>query len=182
MGGLATSSLGFQIRSAVGQDNGVQYLATYYTVAPSGGITQAYAANTIWRTQDMTMNNFAPIFNNGACFGYPDVTANSRGDLGLAIGFGSSATGGGPAQSYVAISDDYSRGTTRGYFASVFLCASANDNPSRWGDYLTARVQEPVDTAFIATGYGDVSGLGKVRVCEFMRGRYAQAYLDRRLK
>ena len=85
-------------------------------------------------------------------------------------------------ESYVAISDDYTRGGERGYFQSVFLCAKATDNPTRWGDYLTARVQEPVDVTFTSTGFGDVSGVGKVHVCEFMRGRYVQAYLDRRWK
>ena len=45
------------------------------------------------------MNNFAPIFNDSVCFGYPDVTSNSRGDLGLMIGIGSS-TGGGVTLPY----------------------------------------------------------------------------------
>ena len=184
---ISTSSIGFQIRSALGQDgsagSSTQYLATYYSVIANGTARpQAYAAGTIVRTSDMTLLNTADIFNSSTCFSYPDVTANSRGDLGLAIGFGSSSSGSGPAQSYVAISDDYSRGTVRGYFGSVFLCASATDNPTRWGDYLTARVQEPVDVAFTAAGFGDVGGAGKTHVCEFMRGRYAQAYLDRRLK
>jgi hypothetical protein len=184
---LSTSSLGFQIRSAVGQDGSAgaptQYLATYYSVASNGTARpQAYVAGSVVRTSDMTLLNTADIFSTSTCFSYPDVTANSRGDLGLAIGFGSSSSGSGPAQSYVAISDDYSRGTVRGYFQSVFLCASATDNPTRWGDYLTARVQEPVDVAFTAAGFGDVAGAGKTHVCEFMRGRYAQAYLDRRLK
>lgn len=181
--GLSTSSIGFQIRSAVAQDNGVQYLATYYTVAPTGGITQAFAQGTIWRTQDMVMNNFAPIFNNSVCFGYPDVTANSRGDLGLMIGIGGSTTGGSAASSVIGISDDYSRSGTRGFFATVATCAPANDQGSRWGDYLTARVQEPVDTAFIGAGFGVISGTGGVtHVCEYMRGRYAQAWLDRKIK
>jgi hypothetical protein len=33
---LSTSSIGFQIRSALAQDHGVQYLATYYTVNANG--------------------------------------------------------------------------------------------------------------------------------------------------
>jgi len=185
--GLSTSSLGFQIRSAVGQDGTAgaptQYLATYYSVAANGsGRPQAYVAGTVVRTSDMTLLNTADIFNGSTCFSYPDVSANSRGDLGLIIGFGSSSTGGGPAQSFVAISDDYSRGGERGYFQSVYECASATDNPTRWGDYLTARVQEPVDVVFTSTGFGDVNGVGKVHVCEFMRGRYYQAYIDRRWK
>jgi len=186
--GLSTSALGFQIRSAVGRDGtagaDTQYLATYYSVAANGsGRPQAYAAGTIVRTSDMTLMNTADIFNAGTCFAYPDVTANSRGDLGLIIGFGSSSSGGGPAMSYVAISDDYTRGSERGFFQSVFKCAGATDNPSRWGDYLTARVQEPVDVAFTATGFGkDSFGNGRVHVCEFMRGRYVQAYNDRKWK
>ncbi len=185
--GLSTSAIGFQVRTAVGQDGSAgaptQYLATYYSVIPHGsGRPQAYVAGSIVRTSDMTLLNTADIFSSTTCFSYPDVTANSRGDLGLVIGFGSSSSGGGPAQSYVAISDDYSRGSERGYFGTVYVCASANDNPSRWGDYLTARVQEPVDVTFTAAGFGDISGSGKTHICEFMRGRYLQAYNDRRLK
>ena len=101
--GLSTSALGFQIRSAVGEDGTAgaptQYLATYYSVAANGsGRPQAYAAGTIVRTSDMTLLNTADIFNGSTCFSYPDVTANSRGDLGLIIGFGSSSSGGGPAR------------------------------------------------------------------------------------
>lgn len=127
------------------------------------------------------MDSFTPIWSS-VCFGYPDVTANSRGDLGLIVGVGGSSTGGSAAVSSIGISDDYSRSGFRGFFGSVSTCATATDQGSRWGDYLTARVQEPVDTAFIAAGFGVVSGVGKTHVCEYMRGRYAQAYLDRKTK
>jgi hypothetical protein len=186
--GLSTSPIGFSLRSAVGYDGSassppVQYLATYYSVNANGSNRpQAYVAGAIVQVSDMTFLNGADIFSGGSCFSYADVTANSRGDLGLVVGLGSSSSGGGPAESYVGISDDYSRGSERGYFQSVSLCAGANDNPTRWGDYLTARVQEPVDVAFTAAAFGDVTGAGKVHICEFMRGRYAQAYLDRRFK
>jgi hypothetical protein len=185
---LSTSAAGFQIRSAVGQDNRVPYLATYYTVNANGARRpQAYAAGTIVQTTNMTLLNTADIFNSSACFGFPDVTANSRGDLGLSIAFGSSAplSGGdtGPVQGYVAISDDYSRVSNHsGVFQTVFLCASGDRNLGYYGDYLTARVQEPVDVAFIATSYSNSGGIANTRVCEFLRGRYNQAYLDRRLK
>jgi len=185
---LETSPDGFSVRSAVGYDGSASnpstlYLATYYAVKPNPNRPQAYVAGTIVKLPDMTLLNTADIFNSTTCFSYPDVTANSRGDLGLAIGFGSSSNGsGGPAQSFVGISDDYSRGTTRGFFGTVFLCAPATANPTRWGDYLTARVQEPVDVAFTAATFGVESGAGKVHVCEFMRKRYQQAYTDRATK
>ena len=57
------------------------------------------------------MNNFAPIFNSSVCFGYPDVTANSRCDLGLMVGIGAS-TGGGVALPY--------RMTTAGIDTRIF--------------------------------------------------------------
>ena len=187
---LSTSSIGFQIRSALAHDNGTEYLATYYTVNanPGVGFTQAYAAGVISQTPDSIKGtgfaylNQADIFNGGACFGIPDVVANARGDLGLSIAFGSSSTGGGPAQGYVAISDDYTRGTTRGFFATVFLVASADDNPTRFGDYFTARTQEPADLAFTGATYGLLSGGINVALTEYVRGRYAQGYLDRRTK
>jgi hypothetical protein len=130
----------------------------------------------------MALLNRADIFSTTNCFGFPDVAANSRGDLGISIAFGSSKTGGSAAQGYVGISDDYSRGSTRGSFGTVFLAASGNANSTRYGDFLTARVQEPVDTAFIASSYADSGGVPNTRFVEFMRQRYQQAYLDRGTK
>ena len=180
---LSTSSTGFQVRSALAQDHGVQYLATYYTVNANGTARpQAYAAGAIVQTSNMTLLNRADIFSTTTCFGFPDVAANSRGDLGLSIAFGSSKTGGSAVQGYVGISDDYSRGTTRGFFGTVTLVASGNTNPTRYGDFLTARVQEPVDVAFIASSYADSSGVSNTRFVEFMRQRYQQAYVDRGTK
>jgi hypothetical protein len=180
---LSTSSIGFQIRSALAQDHGVEYLATYYTVNANGTARpQAYAAGTIVQTSNMTLLNRADIFSTTSCFGFPDVAANSRGDLGISIAFGSSKTGGSAAQGYVGISDDYSRGSTRGFFGTVSLVASGNANSTRYGDFLTARVQEPVDTAFIASAYADLSGVPNTRFVEFMRGRYQQAYVNRGTK
>ena len=92
---LSTSSIGFQVRSALAQDHGVQYLATYYTVNANGTARpQAYAAGAIVQTSNMTLLHRADIFSNTTCLGFPDVAANSRGDLGLSIAFGSSKTGG----------------------------------------------------------------------------------------
>lgn len=180
---LSTSSIGFQIRSALAQDHGVQYLATYYTVNANGASRpQAYAAGTIVQTSNMTLLNRADVFSTTTCFGFPDVAANSRGDLGLSIAFGSSKTGGTAAQGYVGISDDYSRGSTRGFFGTVFLVASGNTNSTRYGDFLTARVQEPVDTAFIASSYAVQGSVSNTHFAEFMRMRYQQAYLDRGTK
>jgi len=180
---LSTSSIGFQIRSGLGQDHGVQYLATYYTVNANGpSRPQTYAAGAIVQTSNNTLLNRADIFSTTNCYGFPDVAANSRGDLGISIAFGSSKTGGSAVQGYVGISDDYSRGSTRGFFGTVFLAASGTDNPTRYGDYLTARVQEPVDTAFIASSYADQGGVPNTRFVEFMRARYKQAYLDRGTK
>ena len=177
---LSTSSIGFQIRSALAQDNGVQYLATYYTVNANGSSRpQAYAAGAIVQTSNMTLLNRADIFSTTTCFGFPDVAGNSRGDLGLSIAFGSSKTGGSAVQGYVGISDDYSRGSVRGFFGTVFVAATGNDNPTRYGDFLTARVQEPVDTVFIASSYADQANAPNVRFVEFMRARYKQAYVDR---
>jgi hypothetical protein len=189
--GLSTSSIGFQTRTAVAQDGSAgaptQYLATYIPVNAFGasvGRPQAFVAGSIIGTERILtatgIDSGADIFNGSTCFSYSDVTANSRGDLGLIVGFGGSTTGGSAASSVMGISDDYTRGTERGYFASIFTCAGANTNPTRWGDYLTVHPQEPVDVAFTATGFGDVGGIGKVEVCEFMRGRYQAAYQARR--
>jgi len=87
-------------------------------------------------------------------------------------------------QGYVGVSDDSSRGSTRGLFGTVTLVASGNTNPSngRYGDFLTARVQEPMDVLFIASSYALMGSLPNTRFVEFMRQRYQQAYLDRGTK
>jgi hypothetical protein len=182
---LETSSIGFQVRSALGQDNGTEYLATYYTVADHGpNRPQAYAAGAIVRTSDMTFLNNADIFNASVCIGMPDVTANAHGDLGLSIAGGSSKAGGGggatAVQGYIGISDDYSRSGLRGFFQSFLLTASGNDNPSRFGDYYTARVEEGADLAFIAANYGDNAGVPNTWISEFLRGRYYLGWLHHR--
>ena len=41
---------------------------------------------------------------------------------------------------------------------------------------------DPTDLTFLATSYALNFGGINVRVAEFMRGRYAQAWIDRRLK
>jgi len=180
---LSTSAIGFQVRTTVAQDNGQQYLATYYTVNANGtGRPQAYAAGTIVQTSNISSGGvlgFADIFNSGACFGFPDAASNARGDIGLVIGFGSSTSGGGAAQGYAGISDDYSRSGIRGYFQTVFLTAAADDNPSRYGDFLTARTQEPADLAFIGTNYGLLAGGVNVRMSEFLRRRYYTGWQQR---
>lgn len=181
---LSTSAIGFQVRTTVAQDHGTQYLATYYTVAAGGSFNhpQAYAAGVIARTSDFAILKTPDIWNSSSCFGFPDVTSNARGDIGLTIAFGSSSSGGGPAQGYVSISDDFTNSGSSGFFGTVFLVASADDNSSRYGDYLTIRQQEPVDLAFIATSYTLLGGGVNVRAVEFVRGRYDKGYLDRRAK
>lgn len=174
-----TSALGLTLRSAVGQDNREQYLATYYGAAPTTGRPQAYIAGTIVRTSDMTLLSSPDLWNPDFCMGFADVNANSRGDLGITLAAGGSKTGGSVVQGFVGISDSYSRGDNRGKFGTIFLAAAGDDNPSGYGDYLTVRVQEPVDTAFIAASYARLAGSTNTHVVEFMRGRYAQAYLDR---
>ena len=174
-----TGSIGLTVRSAVAQDNREQYLATYYGVAPTTGRPQAYIAGTIVRTSDMTLLSSPDLWSPDSCMGFADVNANSRGDLGITLAAGGSTTGGSVVQGFVGISDSYSRGNNRGKFSTIYLAAAGDDNPSAYGDYLTIRVQEPVDTAFIATSYAQLGGSTNTHIVEFMRGRYAQAYLDR---
>jgi hypothetical protein len=175
----ATSAIGLTMRSSVGWDNGEQYVATYYGAMPSASRPQAYEAGMLVRTSDQTLLSTPDLWNPNMCMAYADVTSNSRGDLGMTIAAGGSLTGGSVVQGYVGISDSYSRGANRGKFTTIYRVASGDDNPSVYGDYLTARVQEPVDTAFIATSYAWLAGATNTHIVEFMRGRYAQAYKDR---
>lgn len=179
---LSTSIIGFQVRSVVGQDNQTSYLSTYYTVNAGGtfGRPQAFAAGITFRIPDLAFLNDADLWNGSVCSGFPDAAANSRGDIGLTLTFGSSSSGtGGAAVGAVVLSDEFTRGSFRGWSPSWFVVASADSNSTRYGDYTTMRVEEPDDLAFISATYGILAGNPNVRLTEFTRGRYAQQWQHR---
>ena len=121
------------------------------------------------------------IFNTGFCFGFPIVTANKRGDIGITLAAGGKAGGAGTAaQGYVGIDDEFTSGI--GVFGTVTLTASGTHNRSdnRYGDYFTIHSYEPCEKWFSATNYARLNGtaIGNInsRYIEFGRNQSFRCY------
>jgi hypothetical protein len=163
---------GFRLRGAVGRG----FLRFYWHSAPIGAATQAHVRAAVFRETDLVLVDQPHIFNNTFCFGFPAVTTNERGDVGLTIASGGRAGGGGTAaRGFVGIDDDFTPGNT---FGTVFLTASGDRNRSdgRFGDYFNTLPHEPCDNWFHATNYALLSTLVNARYVEFGRARDGKCY------
>lgn len=147
----AWSSAGFRIRGAVGpyDEAGNGYLTFYWNSAPNGSITQAHIRAARFRVSDLTLVAQPHLFNNSFCLGYPAVSVNERGDLGLTFAYGGRAGGGGSAAQGAVMFCEL------GNCATFFTTASGTHNRSdaRFGDYFTIHPHEPCDLYFVATNY-----------------------------
>ena len=168
----AWSIAGFRMRGAVGR----QGLLFLWNAANDNSYSQALVRAALFQENGLTLIGQPHIWNSVACFGYPAVSVNDRGDFGLTIAMGGKAGGGGTAaQGYVAIDDEFTPGA--GYFQTVYKTASGTINRSdgRFGDYFTIRRQTPCGLYFTATNYALDGGTGvssvNARYVEFGRGR-----------
>jgi len=175
----AWSITGFRLRGAVGAGR----ISFYWNVGADASHTQGHVHSAIFRELDQLLIAQPHIWNSGACFGYPAVSTNARGDLGLTIGMGGRAGGGGPAvRGYVGIDDDYTSGI--GVFGTVYQTAIGTHNPAdnRYGDYFTIHPQTPCDLFFAATNYALNGGTSttnvNARYVEFGRGRDGVCYTN----
>lgn len=171
----AWSIAGFRMRGTVAGQN----LAFYWNSAPVGTITQAHVRSAVFRLSDLLLIAQPHIFNQGLCFGYPNVASNARGDIGLTIAAGGKAGGAGPAvKGYVGIDDSFTNGV--GVFGSVYTTASGTHNPAdnRYGDYFSIQRNVPCDLGWAATNYALNGGTAVANVnarhVEFIRARYNQ--------
>jgi hypothetical protein len=121
------------------------------------------------------------VFNNSFCFGYPVVTANKRGDLGISLALGGRQGGGGSAaQGAVGVDDEFTAGI--GFFGTVSTTASGTHNRSdgRYGDYFTIHPYEPCEKWFTATNYALLNGTSAANVnsryVEFGRNQSFRCY------
>src|SRR5262249_19521450 len=126
--------------------------------------------------EHLTSSASLTFFTSTMCIGYPAVSVNKRGHLGIAIAAGGRAGGGGSAvRGFVGIDDDFTSGL--GNFNPFTLVAQGTHNPvmGRWGDYVTVRPHVPCDFVFVATEYAYLNrGLQpnmNARYVEFLRGR-----------
>jgi hypothetical protein len=155
----AWSIAGFRTRTVVarGTNQPTGFVQAFWHSAPTGGITQAHI-----RSAAFSLAGSPPgfgllaqphIFNQGFCFGYPAVTANILGDVGITLAFGGRAGGGGSAaQAAVGIDDNF---TTSFGFGTVFLTAVgvANRSDGRFGDYYTIHRYQTCTRWFGAANY-----------------------------
>jgi hypothetical protein len=152
----AWSIAGFRHRCTIarGVNQSAGILACYWNSAATGGITQAHVRSAIMRLSDNAVIAQPHVYNSSFCFGYPAVTGNILGDIGLSIAYGGRSGGGGTAvRAGVGISDNFSTGVGR--FGSVTTTATgvANRSDGRYGDYFTIHPYQTCDRWFGATNF-----------------------------
>jgi len=180
---IDTSLAGFGLRttSAPGANGGPGVYAAYWMVGVDAAHTQGHVHAAIFDLASLALIAQPPIFNSAICFGFPMVTANKRGDIGMSLAAGGRAGGGGTAaQGYVGVDDEFTTGI--GFFATVALTATGTHNRSdnRYGDYFTIHAYEPCEKWFSATNYGRLNGTALAninsRYVEFGRNVALQCY------
>jgi hypothetical protein len=174
---------GFRLRgvAAPGALGGPGALAFYWNVGRDAQHTQGHVHAAAFSLAGLALVAQPHIFNNTFCFGYPAVTANKRGDIGITIAAGGRAGGGGTAaQGFVGIDDEFTSGV--GFFGTFSLTASGTHNrsDSRYGDYFTIHPYEPCEKWFTATNYALINGTGVANVnsryIEFGRNQSKRCY------
>jgi hypothetical protein len=172
------SAAGFRIRGAAGKN----LISFFWNAAPNGASRpQAYARGAVFRESDKVLVSQPDVFNSGTCFGYPNVGANDRGDLGLVVAFGGKAGGGGSAvRTLVGVRDDITTGAPFGSTLNTVATGTHNPADARFGDYFTIHAQEPCGLFWNATAYALSGGTSAANVndryVEFGRGRDGKCY------
>lgn len=150
----AFSITGFRLRGATGGGQ----LSFFWPSSPNGSFTQAYVRGAQLSTSTLTVLSQPVIFNQGFCFGFPVIGANSDGELALSIAAGGKAGGGGTAaHGDVGVDDSSSSGVS---FSPLTITATATHNRSdgRYGDYFTVRNNDRCAKTWTATNYGLLNG------------------------
>jgi hypothetical protein len=150
----STSAAGFRMRGALHGGR----VTWFWHSGPVGGITQGHVRAASFRTSDLVLMEEPHIFNAGHCFGYPVVSGNGFGDLGISIAAGGAAGGGGSAaQGFVGVDDTPGDAI---HFGTVILTASGTDNRTdgRYGDYFTVRTNARCQTTYVGTNYALLNG------------------------
>jgi hypothetical protein len=149
----ATGIAGFRTRCtmASGVDQPTPVLACYNHSAPNGAARpHAYLRGTVFRISDRVLISQPDIFNNVHCWGYPAMSSNSRGNIGMAVAFGGRTGGGGNAvRGAVGIKKSAAA------VGSFITTASgvANRSDGRYGDYTTTERYHTCTAWFGATTY-----------------------------
>ena len=146
----AFSIAGFRTRCtmASGVDQATPVLICYNFSAPQAGRPHAYLRGTTFRISDRVLISQPDIFSNNSCWGYPAMSSNTRGNLGMSLAFGGRTGGGGPAVRGVVLLRTLSG--TSSVFASTGV---ANRSDGRYGDYSTIQRYQTCRAWFGATAY-----------------------------
>ncbi|MGH6934516.1 MAG: hypothetical protein ACREEE_19040, partial [Dongiaceae bacterium] len=146
----AFSIVGFRTRCAMasGVDQATPVLACYNHSAPQAGRPHAYLRGTTFRISDRVLISQPDIFSNNACWGYPSMSSNTRGNIGMALAFGGRTGGGGAAVRGVVLLKTLSPAS------AVFVSTGvANRSDGRYGDYVTTQRYQGCAAWFGATAY-----------------------------
>ena len=142
---------GFRTRCtmASGVDQSTPVLACYNHSAPQGGARpNAYLRGTVFRISDRVLLSQPDIFSNLACWGYPAMDSNNRGNIGMSLAYGGKTGGGGAAvRGVVRLS------TTSGNSSTYVSTGVANRSDGRYGDYSTIHRYMGCSAWFGATAY-----------------------------
>ena len=138
--GTSWSVAGFRTRCTVAQGaiqpDGV--LACYWNSNRVGAIPQGHVRSAVFRLSDLALTAQPHLFSNSQCFGYPAVTGNSLGDIGISVAFGGRFGGGGTAaRAGVGVDDQFTAGT--GVFGAIVQTASGVANRSDGASAIASR-------------------------------------------
>jgi hypothetical protein len=89
--------LGFTHRCAVanGTNQRTGVLACYWNSAAVRGIPQGHIRSAVFSLSNLALTGQPHIWNANACFGFPTVSANVKGNLGVSLAAGGRKGGGG---------------------------------------------------------------------------------------
>ena len=92
---IDTILAGFGLRgtAAPGANGGSGVFAAYWTVSADAAHTQGHIHAAVFNLSGLGLLAQPHIFNNGFCFGFPAVSANKRGDIGITLASGGRAGG-----------------------------------------------------------------------------------------
>lgn len=149
--GTSWSAAGFRMRGTV---HGAR-VTWFWNAANDAAVPQAHVRGASFQRSTSTLLEEPVIWNASFCFGYPVVSGNPFGDLGISIASGGAAGGGATAsaaQGYVGNDDTPADAI---FFGTVSLTAAGTHNRSdgRYGDYFTVRTNARCQNAYVATNY-----------------------------
>jgi hypothetical protein len=181
---LATSIVGFNVRTSVGND----FVNVWVPTNRDGTHPHAYIRGAQFRIGSsqtaLTLVQQPEIWLTDRCTGTSTTGVNDRGDQGLAIAMGGRTGGGGGSPTAVTtgvgMKDQFNPGPG-GFFFQPVAAATHNPTNGRYGDYFTVRRHAPCGEWFSATGYSLLNGTALANVnsryVEFGRGRDEPCYL-----